>query len=85
VNLQKLIFVLLLLPILVGCDSGFNIRTGKTNVAEARECYEAIRAVADVRKLKFEHPEGSIIHNSYNLALDAATNWLNVACKGINF
>ena len=82
-KIQKLIFVLLLLPILVGCDSGFNIRTGKTKVAEARECYEAIKAVADARKSKWESPEGSVTHNSYHLALDAATNWLNVACKDV--
>jgi len=47
VNLRKLTFVLLLLPILVGCD-GFNIGNGMTKVAEARECYEAIKAVADI-------------------------------------
>ena len=82
-KIQKLIFVLLLLPVLVGCDSGFNIRTGKTKVAEVRECYEAIRAVADARKSKWESPEGSVTHNSYHLASEAASKWVAVACQGI--
>ena len=82
-NLRKLIFVLLLLPILVGCDSGFNIRTGKTKVAELRECYEAMKAKADTAKLKTEFPDGSFNKQYYELASEVASKWIAVACKGI--
>ncbi len=82
-NLRKLIFVLLLLPILVGCDSGFNIRTGKTKVAEARECYEALRAKADSTKLRTEYPDGNINKLNYELASEVASKWIAVACQGI--
>ena len=81
----KPIFVLLLLPILVGCDSGFNIRTGKTKVAEARECYEAIKAVADVNKSIYEHPVPTHVTGHYELARTAARHWLNIACKDVKF
>jgi hypothetical protein len=88
VNLRKLIFVLLLLPILVGCDAGFNIRTGKTKVAEARECYEAMKAIADTSKLEFESPNKSPeefqkVKSRYQVALRAAVNWSIVACKDV--
>ncbi len=87
-NLRKLIFVLLLLPILVGCDSGFNIRTGKTKVAEARECYEALRANADTSKLEFEsssksQEEFNKVKYRYEVALKAAINWSFVACQNV--
>ena len=82
-NLQKLVFVLLLLPILVGCDSGFNIRTGKTKVAEARECYEAMKAKADSTKLRTEYPDGNINKLNYELASEVASKWVAVACQGI--
>ena len=82
-NLQKLIFVLLLLPILVGCDSGFNIRTGKTKVAEVRECYEAMKAKADSSKLKTEYPDGNFNKQYYELASEAASKWVALACQGI--
>ena len=81
----KLIFVILLLPILVGCDSGFNIRTGKTKVAEARECYEAIKAVADVNKSLSEYPRPTPLTGHYELAKTAARHWLNIACKDVKF
>ena len=81
-NLQKLIFVLLLLPILVGCDAGFNIRTGKTKVAEARECYEAMKAKADSTKLRTEYPDGNINKLNYELASEVASKWIAVACRG---
>jgi len=84
VNLRKLTFVLLLLPILVGCD-GFNIGNGMTKVAEARECYEAIKAVADVNKSLSEYPRPTPVTMSYDLAKTAATHWLNIACKDVKF
>ncbi len=82
-NLQKLIFVLLLIPILVGCDSGFNIRTGKTKVAEVRECYEALKAKADSTKMRTEYPDGNINKLNYELASEVASKWIIVACTGI--
>ena len=82
----KLIFVSLLLPILIGCDAGFNIRTGKTKVDEARECYEALRANADTSKLEFEsssksQEEFDKVKYRYQVALKAAINWSFVACQ----
>ncbi len=82
-NLRKLTFVLLLLPILVGCDAGFNIDTGKTKVAELRECYEAMKAKADSTKLRTEYPDGDINKLNYELASEVASKWIAVACKGI--
>ncbi len=82
-NLQKLIFALVFLPILVGCDSGFNICTGKTKVAEARECYEAMKAKADSTKLRTEYPDGNINKLNYELASEVASKWIAVACQGI--
>jgi hypothetical protein len=83
VNLQKLTFVLLLLPILVGCDAGFNIDTGKTKVAELKECYEAMKAKADSTKLRTEYPDGNINKLNYGLASEVASKWIAVACQGI--
>ena len=81
----KHIFVLLTLPILVGCDSGFNIRTGKTKVAEARECYDSIKAVADVNKSIYEYSVPTHVTGHYELARTAARHWLNIACKDVKF
>ncbi len=80
----KPIFVLLLLPTLVGCD-GFNIGNGMTKVAEARECYEAIKAVADVNKSLSEYPKPTPLTGHYDLAKTAARHWLNIACKDVKF
>ena len=80
----KHIFVLLLLTILVGCD-GFNIDNGMTKVAEARECYDAIKAVADVNKSLSEYPRPTPVTMSYDLAKTAARHWLNIACKDVKF
>ena len=80
----KLTSALLLLPILVGCD-GFNIGNGMTKVAEARECYEAIKAVADVNKSLSEYPRPTPVTMSYDLAKTAARHWLNIACKDVKF
>ena len=81
---QKLIFALLLLLALVGCD-GFNLGNGMTKVAEARECYEAIKAVADVSKSIAEYSKPTPEQMSYDLAKKAATHWLNIACKDVRF
>ena len=81
---QKTIFTLLLVPTLVGCD-GFNIGNGMTKVAEARECYEAIKAVADVSKSIAEYSKPTPEQMSYDLAKKAATHWLNIACKDVRF
>ncbi len=81
---QKLILVLLLLPVLVGCD-GFNFGNGMTKVDEARECYEAIKAVADVNKSITEYSRPTPEQMSYDLAKKAATHWLNNACKDVKF
>ncbi len=80
----KLSSALLLLPILVGCD-GFNIGNGMTKVAEARECYEAIKAVADVNKSLAEYPRPTPVTGHYDLAKTAARHWLNIACKDVKF
>ncbi len=86
---QKTILTLVLLPILVGCD-GFNIGNGKTKVAEARECYEALKANADTSKLEFESSnktaeEFEKVKHRYQVALKAAINWSTIACKDVKF
>ena len=84
-KIQKLIFVFLLLPILVGCDAGFNIRTGKTKVAEARECYEATRAGAEVIQLEIESARKGLPTEHYKAALLTGSHWYTIACKDIKF
>jgi hypothetical protein len=81
---QIIIVTFVLLPTLAGCD-GFNLGNGKTKVSEARECYEAIKAVADVSKSISEFPRPTPEQMSYDLAKKAATHWLNIACKDVKF
>ena len=80
---QQRIVALVLLTALVGCDAGFNFRTGKTKVTETRDCYEALKAKADSTKLRSEYPDGNINKLNYELASEVATKWLNLACKDI--
>jgi hypothetical protein len=80
VRYQKTIFTLLLVPTLVGCD-GFNIGNGMTKVAEARECYEATRAISDVMKSKADSAERKFDTRHYDIVISKATDWFNIACK----
>lgn len=81
---HKLIFVLLVLPTLVGCD-GFNIDNGMTKVAEARECFEATRAISDVMKSKADSAERKFDTRHYEIVISKATDWFNIACKDSKF
>jgi hypothetical protein len=87
VKFEKLIFFFLILPTFIGCTREGLDHTienfKKPNLAEVKECYEAVKAKADSTKLRTEYSAGNINKLNYELASEVATKWVNIACKNI--